>query len=228
MGLISFLKNVGNRVKEKIEDAVWWVQSKLSKKKYDEDDLEDHVDVDAVLAEFRSKIKGDVADVEKKCMDSIYRLFDDLNDITKEKFPDLVEIIKREKENAEKKLNGTIMQYVKEHLSKNDPQFLKVLEMQPGVAKDAQLNAATERVFENAEKNFNSKLKKYAEQILSEFTTRLNSRIADQEVQMNQRIEELEDLKRQAESDIIDVKSMKDESAPAMESARCILGLLEG
>ena len=78
---------------------------------------------------------------------------------------------------------------------------------------------ATERVFDDAEKAFNSKLKKYAEHVLEEFTYRLNNRIADQETQMNARIKELEDLQLEAESGQIDVDALKDKSAPVMESS---------
>ena len=175
--------------KRKVEEAVDWVKDKLSRKKYDDKDVGDHVDVDAVLAEFRKSIKHDVDSVENKCMNSISQLFSDLILKTRDKFPDLVEIIENEQEQAEKELKGTIMKYVKEHLSKNDSRFLRVLKMNPGPAKDAALDEATARVFEDAEKEFNSKLKMYAEHVLVEFTSRLNSRIANQEAQMKQRIE---------------------------------------
>ena len=227
MGFFSWLKDkVGETVdwvKDKVDEAVDWVKDKLSRKKYDEKDLDDHVDVDAVLAEFRASIKDDVATVEKKCMDSISQLFSDLIEKTKDKFPDLVEIIENEQKKAEDELKGTIMKYVKEHLSKNDPRFLRVLEMSPGFAKDVALDEATERIFNDAEKHFNSKLKKYAEHVLEEFIGRLNIRISDQEEQMKQRIEELERLEAEAEIGQIDVDALKDNCTPVMESAECII-----
>ena len=142
-------------VKEKVDKAVDWVKEKLSRKKYDEDDVEDHVDVDAVLAEFRETIQDEVNDAEKRCMDSISVLFTDLIEKTQEKFPDLVEIIKNEQQKAENELKGTVMKYVKEHLSKNDAKFLRVLKMNPGKAKEDALDLATENVLNDAEKSFN-------------------------------------------------------------------------
>ncbi|PLT82079.1 hypothetical protein [Mediterraneibacter gnavus] len=227
MGLRSFFRSVGNWVKEKVGNAVDWVRDKLSGKRYDESDVADHVDVDAVLAEFRKSINDDIVEAEKKCMRDISSLFSDLIERTQEKFPDLVDIIKTEQDKAEKELNGTIMRYVKEHLSKNDPKFLKVLKMNPGSAKSDALKLATEQALENAEKAFNSRLKKYAEDILREFTSRLNSRISDQEGRMSQRIGELEILQAEAESGQIDVDALKDSSSPVMESAQCIIRMLE-
>ena len=230
MGFFRWLKDkvddAVDWVIDKVDKAVDWVKDKLSGKKYNEDVVEDHVDVDAVLAEFRDVIQGDIDHVEKRSMESISTLFSDLKEKTKEKFPDLVEIIESEQEKAENELKGTIMKYVKEHLSKNDPKFLKVLKMNPGRAKERELDLATERVFDDAEKAFSSKLKKYAEHVLEEFTNRLNNRIADQETRMNARIKELEDLQLEAESGQIDVDALKDKSAPVMESSKCIIQIL--
>ena len=214
-------------VKEKVDKAVDWVKEKLSRKKYDEDDVEDHVDVDAVLAEFRETIQDEVNDAEKRCMDSISVLFTDLIEKTQEKFPDLVEIIKNEQQKAENELKGTVMKYVKEHLSKNDAKFLRVLKMNPGKAKEDALDLATENVLNDAEKSFNAKLKKYAEHVLEEFSGRLNNRIVDQENQMNARIHELEKLRLEAESGQIDVNALKDQSAPMMEVSECIIQIFD-
>lgn len=214
-------------VKEKVDKAVDWVKDKLSRKKYDEGDVKDHVDVDAVLAEFREKIQDEVNDAEKRCMDSISVLFTDLIEKTQEKFPDLVEIIKNEQQKAENELKGTVMQYVREHLSKNDVKFLRVLKMNPGKVKEDALDLATENVLNDAEKSFNAKLKKYAEHVLEEFSGRLNNRIVDQENQMNARIHELEKLQLEAESGQIDVNALKDKAAPMMEVSECIIQMFE-
>lgn len=227
MGFFDFIGSAVNWVLEKVDDGISWVIDKLSGKKYNEDDVEDHVDVDAVLAEFRETIQGDIESAEKKCMDSISVLFSDLIDKTQEKFPDLVEIIKSEQQSAETELKGAIMRYVKEHLSKNDPEFLEVLKMNPGKAKKSALDLVTKNVLNDAEKSFNAKLKKYTERVLEEFTYRLNNRIADQEAQMNKRINELEKLRIEAESGQIDVEALKDESAPIMEASECIIQIFE-
>ncbi len=231
MGLLSFIRdaveNVADWVTEKVEDAVDWVKDKLSARRYDEDNVEDHVDVDAVLADFRVAIRESVETAENRCMNSVSVLFSDLTDKTKSKFSDLVTIIENKQEAAEKELKGTFMKYVTEHLSKNDPQFLKVLKMSPGKAKKAALDTATDQVLNDAERVFNFKLKKYAEHLLEEFSERLNIRIADQEEQMNRRIGELEKLQAEAEEGQIDIEALKENCAPAMEAAECMKQVLE-
>lgn len=226
MGFFSFFRDAVDWVCEKVEDAVDWVKDKLSRKTYDENAIEDHVDVDAVLADFRKAIKDDVKAAENSCMASVSTLFSDLTKKTGAKFPDLVAIIENEQKKAEDELKGTVIKYVKEHLSKNDPQFLKVLKMKPGEAKKAALDRATERVLEEAESAFYVKLKKYAEHLLEEFSGRLNIRIADQEEQMNRRIKELEKLQAEAEEGQIDIDGLKENCAPVMEAAECIIQVL--
>lgn len=227
MGLFSFIGEVFSYAKDKVVDAVDRLKDRLSRKKYNEESVEDHIDVDAILADLRASIQDDVGKAEKKCMKEISVLFSDLTEKTKERFPDLVGIIKHEQEKAEYELDGTIMKYVKEHLSKNDAKFLKVLKMQPGKAKENALDRSTDQVLDDAVRTFNSKLKKYAERVLEEFTKRLDTRISNQEEQMNQRIQELEQMQADAESGKIDIDALKDSYAPMMESAVCIINILE-
>lgn len=227
------IKDKAEKIKDKVEDVKYavedaWdrIKDTFSRKKYDEDDIEDQVDVDAALADFKEVIKGDITDVEKDCMDSVTSLFSDLIEKTKDKFPDLVEIIENEQEKAQKELKGTVMKYVNEHLSKNDSKFLEVLKMNPGKAKEKALDSSAEQILTNAEKVFDSKLKKYAENVFEEFSYRLNTRIANQEEEMNKRIEELEKLQEEAEEDKIDVEALKEKCAPIMESAECMIQVL--
>ena len=227
MGLFSAFYSISHWIKKKTKDAIARLMNKLAEKKYDETSVTDHVDVDAVLAEVRISINDDVIKTEKKCMNTISDLFGDLIKKTNKKFPDLVEIIKYEQERAENELKGTIMKYVKEHLSENNSRFLKVLKMNPGQSKNDALNDAVEKVLMKAEKEFNLKLKQYAEDLLKEFKDRLNSRILEQERYMNYRIDELERLQEEAEKGKVDIDALKDQYTPMMESAECIIQLLE-
>lgn len=227
MGLWSFFCDAVDWVKDKVESAIDWVTDKLSITTYDESNVEDHVDVDAVLAEFREEIEDDVNATETRCMKTISIVFSDLIDKTKDMFPDLVEIIENEQEKAENDLKGTVMNYVREHLSKNDTQFLEVLKMKPGKAKAEELEAATDRVLGESERFFNLKLKKCTEHLLGEFDGRLNNRIVDQEKQMNQRINELEKLQDEAEKGQLNVEKLKERCAPVMESAECMIHILK-
>lgn len=224
---MGWLSDARDWVCDKVATAVDWVKDKLGRKSYSSSSIDDQIDVDKVLADFRDRIQGDVDKSETKCMNNISTLFENLKVKTRSKFPDLVEIIEKEQEKAKSELSGTVMQDVKEHLSKNDPKFLKVLEMQPGKAKTEALELEAERVIGEAENAFNGKLKQYAEHIMEEFTTRLNTRISNQDEQLKESIEKMQKLEKEANTGVIDVDSLRDSCAPVMESAECILHVLE-
>lgn len=227
MGFLSFLR-------DKVEDFICVTGAmvstfidRISTKRYNEDNIEDHIDVDAVLADLRERIEKKATEVETECMKAFSSLFSELTVKTKEKFPDLVELIDEERRKAERELKGTIMKYVKEHLSKNDPEFLEVLKMQPGKDKETKLNIITQKILSDAERKFDKKLKQHIEYLLTEFTNRLDARIVNQEKYMNQRIVELKKLQKDAEKGQIDINVLKDNSMSIIESAECIISLLE-
>ena len=81
MGIFDVFYNIGSWISEKVEDAKDWFKG-LSRKKYNEESVEDQVDVDATLAEFREEIQEDVENAEKKCMSNIATLFTELEEKT--------------------------------------------------------------------------------------------------------------------------------------------------
>ena len=224
MGFFGFLIDW---VADKIERAVDWINDKLGGSSYVNSSVEDQIDVDKVLSEFRDSIQGDVNQSEKKCMSSVEGMFSDLKKKTKERFPDLLEIIEKKQEQTQETLNGTIMQYVKEHLSKNDRRFVKVLEMNPGQAKKEALNNEANRIIGEAEAYFYKKLKKYTEDIQKEFTERLSIRLDDQEKQMKDYINKLEQMEVRAKEGNLNVDEVINECAPIMETAECIITAVE-
>ena len=224
MGLLGFFIDW---VADKIERAVDWINDKLGGSSYVNSSVEDQIDVDKVLSEFRDSIQGDVNQSEKKCMSSVEGMFSDLKKKTKARFPDLIEIIEEKQKQAEETLNGTIMQYVKEHLSKNDRRFVKVLEMNPGQAKKDALNNEANRIIGEAEAYFYKKLKKYTEDIQKEFTERLSIRLDDQEKQMKDYINKLEQMEVRAKEGNLNVDEVINECAPIMETAECIITAVE-
>lgn len=228
MGIISWIKEKAEAVKDWVVEKVDKVKDFLFGKKYDDTKVEDQVDVDAVLSEFHEERKFLIDKAEEKCMDEIDKMFNELLDKTEknENFSDLVSIIKNYQEKAERNLKGTVHSYIKEHISKNDPCFSNILKMPSSSQKRAALNNEFERVENEAKSRFYSKLRIYAEEVLEEFETRLNIRISNQEEQTNQQIKELERLKAEAEINIIDPDKIEDECAPAMEASQCIITVL--
>lgn len=227
MGIIDLISGAIDWVKEKVEYALDWISDKLGGSSYDNNSIDDQVDVDKVLSEFRDSMKEKVAGLEKQCMGEIGELFTGLKRMTRERFPDLVEIIERKQTDAEDALNGTIMQYVKEHLSKNDSDFLRVLEMPPGPAKKSALNKQSARILGEAESNFNKRLTEQVKTLQQEFENRLKSRLDEQENQMKERIARLEMMEKQAEEGSVDIAIIENRSIPIMEASECIRVLFE-
>lgn len=203
------------------------IGDKLGKKSYSSSNLEDQIDVDRELNTFRQKINDDARKVEHECMQEIDTCFLNLKQKTKERFPDLVQIVESKQANAKKELNGTIMQYVKEHLSKNDREFVKALEMPPGQAKKTALDVKTNQILNDAVRHFFNKLNQYMVAVQKDFTVRLKTRLVDQERQMKDYIIELEKMEKQAREGSIDVNEVVNKCTPVMESAESIIAVLE-
>lgn len=217
---MGFIKDIFRRVAD-------WFKDTFGRRTYSSSSLDDQIDVDKELSKFRENINGDACKVENKCMQEIDTCFLNLKQKTKERFPDLVQIVESKQANAKKELNGTIMQYVKEHLSKNDREFVKVLEMPPGQAKKSALDAKTNQILNDAESHFFKKLNHYMVAVQKDFTVRLKTRLVDQERQMKDYIIELEKLEKQARDGSIDVNEVVNKCTPVMESAESIIAILE-
>ena len=225
--LSDVVENVVDFAKEKVEQAVEWVKDKLGNSSYDSSSVSDQIDVDKVLSEFRESIQGDIDLKEEESMNNLDTLFIDLKKKTQARFSDLVIIINEKQKEAKKELNGTVMQYIKEHLSKNDEKFVTVLKMKPGQAKQDALDVEAERIFSEADAFFCNKLKGYIEEIQREFTTRLETRLKDQECQLEEYIIRLEKMQEQTDKGDVNVDEIINDNTPMMESAECIKMILE-
>lgn len=207
--------------------AINGLKNKLGNKDYLRNSLSDQINVDRELEEYRESIAEKVSEEEKRHIEEVGRMFSELKEKTEGSFPDLVEIIDRKQEAAGTELSGTVMQYVKEHISKNDERFLRVLEMQPGTEKCNALDSVLRKVLEEAEALFYGKMKKYVEEVQEIFSGRLESRMEDRDKQLQEYIRRLEHLEEQADKDNLDMDALMNECTPIMEAAGCILTLLE-
>ncbi len=232
MGLFrSFFGWVADRVddvKDWVEDKVDDIKDFLFGKKYDSSKISDQVSVDAALADFREEYSPQIKEAEDKAMADMNEMFDTLKNAAKkyEFLSDLSSFIDYQKQQAEWKLNGTIISYIQEHLSKNNPDFVKILEMSPSPKKKQAIDDAFENNIKQAYKEFLNQLTKYTEDVLNEFEERLNNRISEQEEQADQKISELEKTMADKESGMIDIDKIEDECAPAMEASECIIAAL--
>lgn len=215
MGIFSWIA-------EKVSDLWHWLTDS-----YDPESIEDQIDVDRALDEFRDQIKEDAKKQELECMSEFEKLFFELKKKTCERFPDLVELVEKEQGFAKRELEGTIMGYVKENLSKNNDNFVDILILDPGTEKERKIKNKTKEILNNAVTEFNIKLSKSFIEIQKNFTARLNERLDVQEKELNAYIEHLEELTKQSETGTLDMQKLIDDCTPVMESAKCIMYELE-
>lgn len=239
MGSIGdFFKKIGEKAIEAItkkvvesEEKVFNLLNDLSEKlggsSYDSNSPDAMAGVDKELSDFRKSIDKLATELEKQCMETIGELFNGLKKKTKDRFPDLVSIIDGKQKDAEEKLKGTIMKYVKEHLSKNDSDFLIVLNMPPGEDKQSALDKQSSKILEKAESFFCKCLSEQVKDIQKEFEYRLNSRLNEQERVVQERISFLERIEKQKKEGYVDKNRIENECIPIMDAAECIKVLLE-
>lgn len=227
----SKLKEKFDDIRYKIEDvvdsAIYKVKSFFGKVKFDSKSVDSHIDVDRVFADYRNKINPDARKLEDECIQKVDLIFMELKSKVEYKFPDLADIIIMEKEKTDKDLSGTIMNYVKEHFSKNDSYIKTILEMPPGLERNSAMEKQIRRVLNNANTYFNNKLKKHTNNILKEVNNRLEMRISEQEKMMNKQINDLEKLEREIKKGSIDINKIINDSIPQIESAQCTISMLE-
>lgn len=234
MGIFGFFSSIADgirngfeKVKDKVEEIVDNVKGFFGDLSYNKKDVNSRVDVDRALAEFREKLEPYAYEAEDECMDNMSKMFDELNSLINEKFPDLAEMVDTEKMKAQKKLSGYIMKYVKLKLSQNDEQIRKVLEMQPGDSKGQAMKVQARRVVGEAKNEFNILLKKHTQIILDEVSERINIRINDQEERLDKKITELQELEKEMKKGAVDVERKINACSPAIEASSCIIDLLQ-
>ena len=229
MGLFSWIADRISDVKDWVVDRVDDVKDFLFGRKYDSSKVSDQVNVDAALAKFREEHSPKVKEAEAAAMDTINEMFTILlNTVEKYEFlSDLSSLITYQQQQAEWKLKGTIISYIQEHLSKNNPDFVKILKMDPTPQKKEAIDAAFEKSIQQAYVEFGKQLTNYTGEVINEFEERINNKIKEQERQADREINELEKTMSDKKSNMVDIDKIEDECAPAMETAKCIIAVLE-
>ena len=210
-----------------IKSAVKTVKDFFGRVNYEDNNVASTIDVERALAEFRDSIQPDVERKEDECMDKLVLIYDELNNLVEDVFPDLSDMIEIEKENARFRLSGMIMKYVKEHLSENDDRILNVLKMPPGTERANEMEKQIDRVLKNAEKHFNKNLKKNTINISDEVNKRLSMRLSDQDKYMEMKISRLEQLEKDIKMDSVNVELIVNEISPQLEAAQCTISVLQ-
>ena len=194
MGFFFFFSDKLSDAKDWVLDRVDDVKDFLFGRKYDSSKVSDQVSVDAALAKFREEHSPKVKEAEDAAMNTIKEMFAILlKTVEKYEFlSDLSSLITYQQQQAEWKLKGTIISYIQEHLSKNNPDFVKILKMDLTPQKKEAIDAAFENSIQQAYVEFGKQLTNYTGEVINEFEERLNNKIKEQERQADREINELE------------------------------------
>ena len=232
MGLFSWLKSAASVavkvVTTVVQTAVTVVKNVLGANGYNDKKLDDVLFVERTLNEFRASIGEAAREAEEAAIEDALVHFDDFADELKDRFPELVDLVRQRQREASEELTGIIPDYAQEHISENNPAFSVILKMMPGEEKQTQLDDYMNTILSRAEKEFRKELKKCLQELTSELNDRVSQRLESEEDILKNLKETLEELEQQATSDTLDFEKVESECAPVVEVAACIKTLLEG
>lgn len=230
--IISKAKKVATEAKKKFDKVVDYVagllvESVSKKKSYVGDTTKEIIDIDKELNKFNDLIRPQAEEAEKAAIADAMEHFDAFAEDLQEAFPELVDVVRLRQKEARNDLTGTIMGYVKEHVSANDETFLAVLKMKQGDAKKDRINKRIRTIIKSAKREFRAGLQKKLRNLSEELNKRLQEKIEKEEEALNTINRKYTELEQQASADDIDFGKLEDECAPVIEATACIRGLLE-
>lgn len=205
--------------------ATHWVLDRLDGT-YDRNSIDSRKGVEQALADFRTEIAGQAREAEEASIYSAMSKFDEFAEMLEEPFPELVSLVKTRQSETEDMLTHTIINYVQEHISENDPEFQKILEMQPGNDKKEKLSKRMQKIIDDAQDYFGEQLKKQIELLNDELDVRLNQKIEAQEKILEDTEKKYKLLSEQESDKTLDIQKIEEECLPIAEAAACIQEIL--
>lgn len=208
-------------------DAAEWVVDKLSDTNYDSNSIESRKGVEQALASFRSEISEHAKKAEETSIYSAMSRFDEFAGTLEESFPELVDLVRTRQAETEKILTHTIINYVQEHISENDLDFQKLLEMEAGEEKKRKMSERMQSIIDDAQNYFGRQLKQQIQLFNDELNVRLNQKINAQEELLKDTEERYKLLAKQQSLEALDIQKIEEECVPMAEAASCIQLILE-
>lgn len=208
-------------------DAAGWVVDKLSGTNYDSSSIESRKGVEQALASFRSEISEQAREAEEASIYSAMSRFDEFAGTLEESFPELVDLVRKRQSETENMLTYTIINYVQEHISENDPDFQKLLEMEAGEEKKRKMSKRMQSIIDDAQDYFGRQLKQQIQLLNDELDVRLDQKINAQEELLRDTEKKYRLLTEQQSSEVLDIQKIEEECVPMVEAASCIQLILD-
>lgn len=239
MGLFSA---IGDWVRDRVDDAKNWIEDRVDDaKNLIEDGVEavkaffnlgsrgsysgsvqETVDIDKVLNDFRTSISPEAKELEDNCVASVLAKFDGFFESEGCDYPELVSALKKQKRSVASHLNGVIINHINKRASTNDEQFKKILEMQPGTAKTQALKEQSQKFLLEAEVLFKDKLQKEMAELNAELSVRFNEELKSQEDKLQKKEAAYQQLLDDAERGQIDLNGLEEDCILVTDAYSCM------
>ena len=155
------------------------------------------------------------------------KVFDKIKRIVQERYPEYVPLIEQKNMDADKRLKGSIIKYVKQKMSKNNEDFAEALSMSVGMEKQLMIENKTKEILDNAERNFYRKFNKEIDKIEDEIIKKVNERLDENDKQVNDYIFKIEEMKNDSKKNVDIYEKARIASVPVIESSEAIIQILK-
>ena len=189
MGLGDWAKRKFREIKEKVKE---WLG--LGERAPYSGSVQETVDIDKVLKDFQKALTPKAKELEKTCIGEVLAQFDWYIAGQEAEYPELVDALKKKRNEVQNNLANTIMNHVSKRASTNDEELKSILEMQPGSEKTQRLKEQSDKFLKEAVDRFKKRLKEEMDGLNKELSERFNKALNEQEDELQKKKEAYEQL----------------------------------
>lgn len=223
-------------VREKADDAKIWVEDKIEgfKEFFNlgnsgsySGSLQETINIDKVLNDFRDSISPEAKKLEEEYMASVMGEFDDFIKSQRCDYPDLANALEQKKEDVRASLNGIIISHINKCVSVNNDEFKAILKMQPGRSKTEALKSQSQKFLSEAEEKFKEKLQSEMSHLNEELSKRFREALKSQEKRLANKEKDYRKFLENFERGQLNIKDIEDERKLAADACACMKFLFE-
>lgn len=189
--------------------------------------VQETVDIDKVLNDFRADISPEAEELEEKCIADVLSKFDDFVESEGRDYPELASALKKKKRGVTARLKGIIMDHINKRASTNDDEFREILEMRPGAQKTQALKKQSQKFLLEAEDLFKEKLQEEMHELNDELNERFSEALQNQEAQLHKKEADYQQLLESAERGQLDLNALEEDYILIADACSCMDYLFE-
>lgn len=210
--------------RERVEDVKYWVEEKYEEAKESikrflglgnsgsySGSVPETVDIDKVLKDFQEALAPKAAELEKTCIDQVLAQFDRYIAEQEAEYPELVDALKKKRNEVQNNLANTIMNHVRKRASTNDEEFKSILEMEPGKEKTRKLEEQSDKFLKEAVNRFKKRLKEEMGGLNKELSERFNKALKEQEDELQKKEEDYLQLLDEVACGQLDLNNLEED-----------------